>query len=459
MAKIPYQAAREEFETLLGRFLWDDLDLYGKKRLVALLNADSSFAEQFRELTSFDDLISSVSPSLSETEPTNLSDFKTKQKSKQKSSLPKFVYGIAATILMISSISIGYLYTRDSYPTDIVTSGACAQDLNYKATPLFHNTSANDFCEIRISQNTLQLKLFPDSSAKVLRNGFSPIASLEKGAVLVNGKKRKKDEEIMILSGFQSITLLGTEILVKQQKEKLSVDVISGTVEVSSANQNILSEATDQQWKKVDPEVFSIDSSIVEEGENATFDRDSRKDLLAKQALQRLSSKTENATQPNSETVQKWKESLTTEEKEALGLQRVQVSRSKLDVDRLEKLKSYSEKNNSSDSQDSIESDPSLKHENPPEQKLDLTQELNFNLTSDERDDEAVARKTERLPTRTIPRQNKRLERKSDQYTVFLKDGTIKKGLAYQEGEDLVIVSQGKTIRIPMQNVERIENK
>ena len=434
MEKLPYSRAKDEFETLAGRSLWDDLDSYGKKSLLGLLNADSGFAEEFRAMSEMDALLSAHKPKIS-----------------LISSSPS-VFRFAAAALVALFLGGILFLSRDLIRMDrlsggIATTGSCFFETAEKENGMIQNNSDDRFCDVSVG-DTFRMRLLPEARARIQKKGNSLFAELRSGAVLIKGEKKKRDEEIVIYSGSNAIRFLGTSVFIQREtggeNDGLTVDVTQGSVQLEKSNQFFLSELSGispeqrEHLLKQDPYLFTVRSQIVERGQSIHIQEDKEKQKLASEAMTRLE-KAAASGEVSPDIFRNWRQSLTPEEFMSLGSAGLSARTSAIEADREKTL------------------NDSMQAATPPPVLIPSREERI------QHEDSEI--KTREIPA-TSPGQrnagqwnNNALTETGPPHTVYTMDGRVLKGRAYQSGEEMVIESSGQIIRIPLKDVKRIENR
>ncbi len=244
MERLTYSNAREEFESLLGRYLFDDLDRYGKRRLFLLLESSAEFAAEFAALADLDDQLFALGPAAD----ANAANGQ-RLAHARRGPATRALWAAAASLLAVGAISF-YIYVRifgsgSDAAAALVYSGACsAPPANHPSGRAFAlaNRSANRFCTIETANGALRFRLAPGGA---LRIAADPDAAevrilLERGTLLAAGREPGADENLRIYLGDHSVRFIGTAVRLRADAAGFKVDVLDGRIRLERSARYLL---------------------------------------------------------------------------------------------------------------------------------------------------------------------------------------------------------------------------
>lgn len=466
MTRIPYSEAREEFETLLGRYLWNDLDQYGKKRLLLLASADPEFSREFRELTRTDDLLTLVFPQA----PASIGAIDHNHSvsspdaighSRPPRSFPRTIarrksvlYAIAA--VLAAAMAVVALAYRGGYlnkAADVAWRGDCEHMPGKGNETRLRNVSTAGFCDASTRDGSVSVRIFPGSDASILPNAHGPIVILDQGAALVRGEKRPPGSEIRIITGSNSVRFLGTEVFVRRSETTVHIEVVAGAVEMSRSHTNLIAremaalpEGERQKIQSSDPAFFAnVTGEVLSPGKTLTIQEESERAGRVEDAFARLKA----ADKLTTETYREWRMRLQPDEESALGNDQFKSVSGRMDPARSAILRE-SWKSDARPAQ-VIESEKSKAGDS---EKDDARSTIPSNMKK------PAAQKPD--PQRKQPEPRREVQNPGnteEPHNVILTDGRTIKGRARQEGDFIIITAGGRETRIPRSDVIRIEGR
>ncbi len=455
MNRIPHSLAREEFETLLGRLLWDDLDRYGKKRLLLLAGADPDFAREFRELIDTDDYLRALVPENSGERALVKVDARaagTPEKQRVLAfALRQRPVTYAAAALLFAAFATLVLAYRGGYlqsQPDVVWTGSCEQVTGQGRETRLRNLPGSAFCDAATRNGSVSLRIFPGSDASILPNDNAPVIFLDQGAALVRGEKRPPGSEIRIFSGANSVRFLGTEVFVRRSDANVQVEVVSGAVEIGRSPGNLIARemaalppAERAALVAQDPTFFTnAATEVLSPGETRSIAEDAGSAKDVEQALTRLK---KDKLAPK--TYLAWRSQLNASERSALETDHFESTPGQISPDRTAILRETWAAR--------AVPQKAIQSETPAVPKVETKLEP-ARQNKPVRVPEIV-----RQPARTQDPRPKEADWRDEPHNVIFHDGRTIKGRARQDGDFIIISTDGKETRVPRSDVARIESR
>ena len=228
----------EEFESLLGMYLWGELGGEGKDALRKLLEENELFRRRFREESGLHETLERVL----EPEPGAASSpvaSKTRDMPGSGSMGKRFA-AVAAVLLVapVAYLLTSLLWQGRSFSHTITgVIGSCrsgakplasGSDVNRRAV----RSGADSLCDLRF-QGPFQarIRLLPDSRlSSDFRDGVLRVY-LERGGMLVQAERLSASSSLFVYRGGNRIRFLGTKILVRRDSRNiLRVEALEGRV-------------------------------------------------------------------------------------------------------------------------------------------------------------------------------------------------------------------------------------
>lgn len=234
MEEMPYNIARAEFETLLGRYLFGDLDRYGKRRLQLLCDASADFAAEFAELARLDEAVQNSFPAVVDA---------VLRPGRASSRRWPAIATLAAAAVAVSAL-VGLWFFSDTIGARMtawlgggelaVLEGECASDRQLEDGLHFIRVRAGlpDFCELQIADNGATVRLLPGAVASWLQRDGRIELQLREGRLLAIGHRPGADSILHLYARDRRVRMIGTRVYLSLAPRSLRVDVIEGQVAV-----------------------------------------------------------------------------------------------------------------------------------------------------------------------------------------------------------------------------------
>lgn len=261
MERLSYTNAREEFESLLGRYLFDDLDRYGKRRLFLLLESSPEFAAEFAALADLDDQLFALKSAAHAPAaaaganaaqdvgyPAHDDAAKVRRLADaRRRPAARTLWAAAAGALLIGAVSF-YVYSRVFGPgsaaaSALVYSGACsAPPANFTAgrAHALQNDSADRFCTIETANGALRFRLTPGGALRIAADSAGVRVHLERGTLFAAGREPGADKNLRIYLGDHSVRFIGTAVRLRVDAAGYKVDVLDGRIRLERSARYLL---------------------------------------------------------------------------------------------------------------------------------------------------------------------------------------------------------------------------
>ncbi|MBX7059844.1 MAG: FecR family protein [Leptospirales bacterium] len=442
MEKIPKATARAEFETLLGRLLWNDLDRYGKRRLLLLILASEDFAREFQEACELDTQLLSATPAnsaLAAAASARRSHFQ-ESASRRRGGARRGPWQWALAALVFGAMALGLWLSRQSIetlfrPQTTVAFGEyCRRENGIRPGPLLAgnyagwmigNASPSHFCELRLASGYVLVRLFPGALSRIYQSEGRIQLRLEEGRLLAIGLRSGADREFELYSGAARVRLIGTRVYLSRTNHHLQVSVLEGRASLQQDPLFLAPPAGQASLREALAQPTSTESlQTIADGQSVSIEEDATQLAKARQALLRAPQGDAAAdpgnSSPDRAQLQSWRQSLSAEELRALQGLNSDSRVVQLDAGHSRLLQSLSEAAEITESQ---------------HRELGEAQES------------------------SLPRHRARTAAGSP-HRILLVDGRILYGRAVQEGESLrVFDASGGVQSIPLSQVRSVESQ
>ncbi|AOP32534.1 hypothetical protein A0128_00755 [Leptospira tipperaryensis] len=288
----------EQFEDLLGKYLFGELNTEGKKELLDFVLKNGKARSMYQAATQTNAI---VSYAFSDSKDESGSEAKKNQFGKLlefKNSIFRsswIVSSLAAAILLVSGISIWFGFQSDSETKldqafinsygdckiDGIASQPGANLLNRKLV------SGNySICEFQVEgAKSVAVRVLPDSEVSVTGNRKNSSVNVDRGSVLIdsiNSKSVDSDGLLSILSPDVRALLVGTKVVysrkIGESHSELDLNVLDGKVEIETGpsvafekTANILSEEERDFLKLNFPILFQSKKVEINRGQSLSW--------------------------------------------------------------------------------------------------------------------------------------------------------------------------------------------
>lgn len=422
MERLTYSNAREEFESLLGRYLFDDLDRYGKRRLFLLLDSSAEFAAEFATLADLDDQLFALTAAR-DTDAQKVRPIADARRGRTT----RTIFAAAASLFVVGAISL-YVYARyfggvfEAAPA-LTYSGACAAPpTDHPAGRAFtiENASADRFCTIETKNGALRFRLTPGGALRIAADAAGVRVHLERGTLLAAGREPGADKNLRIYLGDHSIRFIGTAVRLRADANGYKVDVLDGRIRLErSARYLLVPEDPELEESPALAGLAANDADPIlderrrelAESQSVYIEDDPERLARARSALKQLTPTPDD--EPDAAELQKRAAALSAEDRAALRTPDAASPTERL----------------------------------TPETRRALLQWLN---TDSPADDDA-------LNTETLPPAARAALLADEPHRVYLRDGRVLRGRAIQENDQLRIRTADGDVRADLVDVIRIE--